>query len=136
MATAREDVPAKFKFAFMDKFDKKTDDLARDIPLRSKGQSVRDNKTMDSKLYKEEYLENRIPPFIKVHKGPVKFWPDLASCHYSREVIQWYRDNNVDFIDKNINPPNCPQFWLIERFWAIMKRKLKKHGTTARTRLR
>lgn len=132
MATARGNVPAKFKFAFMDKFAKKLMIWQGICSCGAKTKVFVTNKTMDSKLYKEECLKNRVLPFIKAHKGPVKFWPDLASCHYSREVIQWYRDNNIDFIDRNINPPNCPQFRPIERFWAIMKRKLKKSGNTAR----
>lgn len=68
------------------------------------------NRTIYSKLYNGECLKNCILRFIKAHKGPVKFWPDLASCHYNREITQWYRDNNVHFIEKIINPLYCSQF--------------------------
>lgn len=53
-------------------------------------------------------------------------------ARFSLEVTQWYRDYNKDFIVKNINPPNCPQFRPIERFWPIVKWKLKKSERTAR----
>lgn len=65
------------------------------------------NRTMDSKVYKQKCLEKRILPFCTAPIGPVKFGPDLASCHYIREVVQWYQYNEVDFIKKEINPPNC-----------------------------
>lgn len=132
LATARGDVPAKFKFMFMDKFAKKMMIWQGICTCGAKTPVFVTTKTMDSKLYKEECLKKRVLPFIKAHEGPVKFWPDLASCHYSREVVQWYRDNGVDFIEKELNPPNCPQFRPIEKYWAIMKQKLKKTGKMAR----
>lgn len=88
------------------------------------------SKTMTSNLYITECLQNRLLPLIRQHDAPIKFWPDLASCHYSRVVINWYKDNKVDVIPKFMNPPNCPEFRPIERYWAIMKRKLKNTGRT------
>lgn len=84
--------------------------------------------TMNSKVYIEECLKKRILPFIRQHKTNVMFWPDLASCHYSKEVLEWYAANNVNFVAKEINPPNCPEFRPIEQYWAIVKRKLRGCG--------
>lgn len=127
-ATGRGDVPSKFKFVFADKFARKLMIWQGICSCGQKTQVFVTNKTMNSQLYKQECLKKRILPYIKAHKGPVKFWPDLASCHYSREVLQWYRDNGVDFFEKDVNPPNCPQFRPIEKYWAIVKQKLKKSG--------
>ena len=85
---------------------------------------------MNGQVYKQECLQKRVLPFIQSHDGPVKFWPDLASCHYSRDVMEWYTRNNIDIIEKTINPPNCPDFRPFEKFWAIIKGKLKKCGKT------
>lgn len=132
MAMARGDVPNKYKFVFADKFAKKFLIWQAICSCGQKTQVFVTKESMNSKLYKEECLKKRILPFIKAHKGPVKFWPDLATCHYSRETLQWYRDNRVDFIEKDLNPPNCPQFRPIEKYWAIVKRKLKKTGKVTR----
>jgi hypothetical protein len=131
-ATGRGDVPGKFKFVFADKFARKCLIWQGICSCGRKTPVFVTNKTMDSKMYKEECLRKRILPYIRSHKGPVKFWPDLASCHYSKEVLQWYRDNGVDFVEKDINPPNCPQFRPIEKYWAIVKQKMKKNGRTTR----
>jgi len=53
------------------------------------------------------------------------FWPDLASCHYSRATTNWYNDNNITFVPRETNPPNCPELRPIERYWALVKRELK-----------
>lgn len=131
-ATSRGDVPSKFKFVFADKFARKFLIWQGICSCGRKTEVFITNGNMDSKMYKQECLKKRILPFIKAHEGPVKFWPDLASCHYSREVLQWYRDNGVDFIEKDLNPPNCPQFRPIEKYWAIVKQKLKKSGRVTR----
>ena len=44
--------------------------------------------------------------------------------------MNWYKDNEVDVIPKIVNRPFCPEFRPIERYWAIMKRKLKHSGRT------
>jgi hypothetical protein len=91
------------------------------------------SSNMNSNLYQKECLEKRVLPFIRQHRQPVKFWPDLASCHYSNSTMQWYEDNNVDIIPKDFNPPNCPELRPIEKYWAIVKRKLMKSGGSADT---
>jgi hypothetical protein len=39
--------------------------------------------------------------------------------------MKWYTENNVNVVPKCCNPLNCPELRGIERYWAIMKRKLK-----------
>ena len=40
--------------------------------------------------------------------------------------MEWYKKNNVKFVPKTENPPNCPELRVIEKYWAIIKRKMKK----------
>lgn len=91
--------------------------------------------TMNGAIYTEECLKKRLLPFIRKHKGSTLFWPDLASCHYSRNVLEWYRANGVNFVPKDMNPPNSPELRPIEKFWAIMKTKLRKHPKIITTEL-
>ena len=53
----------------------------------------------------------RLIPFIKSHhnKEKVLFWPDLASSHYGHDVLQYLNQNDVQLVDKEFNPQNCPQ---------------------------
>ena len=87
--------------------------------------------TINSEIYVKECLQKRLLPFISKHRGSAFFWPDLASCHYSKMALDWYKDNNINFVPKEANPPNCPELRPIERYWALFKRKLKstKKGT-------
>lgn len=82
--------------------------------------------TLTSKIYIEECLQERLLPLIRQHRSPIMFWPDLASIHYSRMTLQWFDDNGVQVVPRNSNPPNCPEFRPIEKFWAIGKAFLKK----------
>ena len=128
----RGNVPKKFKYVLQDKFAKKYMIWQGICSCGMKSRSFVTSSTMNAQLYIKECLERRVLPLIRSHSTPVKFWPDLASCHYAKDTITWYNVNNVDFISKELNPPNCPQIRPIEIFWAIMKRKLKKKGGSAK----
>lgn len=132
LATARGDVPAKFKFVFADKFARKYMIWQGICSCGQKTKVFLTDKTMTSEVYKKECLQKRILPFIRAHDRPVMFWPDLASCHYSKTVMEWYATNGVSVIPKDLNPPNCPQFRPIEKYWAITKRRLKAKGKLVR----
>lgn len=84
------------------------------------------DKTLNANLYQKECLQKRLLPLLKKHKDQTLFWPDLASCHYASSVLQWYSKENVNFVSKQHNPPNCPEIRPIEKFWALMKRDLRK----------
>ena len=47
--------------------------------------------------------------------------------------MEWYKKNNVKLMPKKENPPNCPELRVIEKYWAIMKRKMKKQKSFAET---
>lgn len=84
---------------------------------------------MTSEVYVKECMQKRLSPFIHMHRSPVKFWPDLATCHYSNTTKLWYEANQDDVLPKWLNPPNCPELRPIERYWAIVKGKLKRSGS-------
>lgn len=82
--------------------------------------------TMTSDVYIEQCLKKSLLPMICLHEGDVLFWPDLAAIHYSKKSVEWMSENGVSFVEKSMNPPNCPEIRPIEKFWAIMKAKLRK----------
>lgn len=88
--------------------------------------------TINDQIYEEECLKKKLLPLYRRHESPPLFWPDLASAHCAKSVLQWCLHNNIQFVEKNINPPNCPELRPIERYWAILKRIFKKDGTVSR----
>jgi len=80
--------------------------------------------TINQNVYVEECLQKRLLPMLRPHKASVLFWPDLATCHYGKLTMEWYKENGVNIVPKNANPPNCPEIRPIKKYWAIMKRKL------------
>jgi transposase len=89
--------------------------------------------TINAQIYKDECLAKRLRHLYKKNQSSPLFWPDLASVHYAKPVLQWLSDNNIQFVEKNINPPNCPDLRPIERYWAIVKRIFRKEGTVSQT---
>ena len=83
--------------------------------------------TMNAEIYRNECLKKRLLPMIRKHEGETLFWPDLASCHYARSTTEWMETKGIKYVEKDMNPPNCPEIRPIERFWAIMKAKLRKY---------
>jgi hypothetical protein len=133
VSTIRGNVPSKYKFVCQDKYAKKYMIWQGICSCGLKSRSFVTSSNMDRHLYISECLQKRVLPFIRAHNSPVKFWPDLASCHYAKDTIEWYQANEVDFITKDLNPPNCPNLRPIEKYWAIMKRKLKKTESSVGT---
>lgn len=130
IASKRLNAPEKFKFIKMSKFAKKVMVWQAICSCGMKSSPFITSLTMNTNLYIKECLQKRLLPLIRKHKAPVKFWPDLATCHYSKATINWYQNSKVDFVPVSMNPPNCPEFRPIERYWAIMKSKVKKTGRT------
>ena len=81
--------------------------------------------SVNTEIYIKEGLQNRLLPFLRKHKVSIFFWPDLTTCHYSKKAIEWYKTNNVIFVPKEANHPNCPELSPIERYWALVKKHLK-----------
>lgn len=139
LSTMRGNVPEKFKYVCLDKFARKMMVWQAICSCGRKSQAYVTSSTMKADNYIKECLQKRLLPFIKSHTVPVRFWPDLASCHYARTTMAWFEANRVAVVQKNMNPPNCPELRPIEKYWAIVKRYLKKNGGTvndAKTMLR
>jgi hypothetical protein len=85
-------------------------------------------------VYKDECLVKRLLPFIKKHHEDNKyiFWPDLASSHYAKSVLNWMNEN-INYVQKEINPPNIPQARPIENFWGCLVQKVYENGWEAKT---
>lgn len=126
VANRRLNVPDKYKFIKLDKFGKKVMIWQAICSCGKKSRAFVTSSTLNSNVYIEECLEKRLLPFIKEHNGAAIFWPDLASCHYSRKTMDWYSQNNIQVISKEMNPPNTPELRPIERYWAIVKRNFKR----------
>lgn len=89
--------------------------------------------TIDTANYIEECLKKRLIPFLKKHEGSTLFWPDLATAHYAKRTIEWYIVKNVNFVPKELNPPNVPELRPVERYWALVKQKLQKGREQVKT---
>lgn len=87
--------------------------------------------TINAEVYREECLKKRLIPFIKKHEGSTLFWPDLASAHYASTTLNLLRENNIEFVSKDNNPPNVPQCRPIEKYWALIKTNLRKSNQTS-----
>lgn len=133
VSTIRGNVSSKFKFVCQDKFAKKFMIWQALCTCGIKSRVFVTSSTMTAEICKNECLQKRILPIIRSHKSHVYFWPDLASCHYAGSTMEWYRVNKVDVIANDMNPPNCPALRPIEKYWAIVKRILKKNGGATNT---
>lgn len=128
VSNVRLNVPEKFKYVKLDKYAKKLMIWQAICSCGLKSEAFVTSSTMTAELYVQECLEKRLLPMIKQHRAKTKFWPDLASVHYAGTTMQWYKRMKVDVVDKGMNPPNCPELRPIEKFWANVKRLLKRNG--------
>jgi hypothetical protein len=93
-----------------------------------------DSVSINQEVYLNECLKERLIPFINEHHrdGKYIFWPDLASSHYAKSVVSWM-DQNINYVAKDINPPNVPQARPIETFWAQLSQMVYEDGWQAKT---
>ena len=115
----------KFKYTKHDKFAKKALIWQAICSCGKKSAPYISQSTLSGQIYFEECLQKRLLPLIKSHNNRPVFCPDLASIHYCKLTMEWYKKNNVKFVPKTENPPNCPELRVIEKYWAIVKRKMK-----------
>jgi hypothetical protein len=128
--------PDSVRFAGKDKFPKKMlvwiaiSDRGISKPLFRLSKSL----AIKSDIYIDECLEQRLLPFIHEYHADFNyvFWPDLASAHYSNATIAWM-DEYVNYVAKDINPPNVPQARSIENFWGCLSQKVYEGGWQATT---
>lgn len=115
------------------KFDKKVLVWQAICSCGSKSTAFFTTGTINQAVYQKECIKKRLLPLYRKHDIPPIFWPDLATAHYARGTLELLQALNIDFIQKSMNPPNCPQLRPIERYWAFVKRNLSKTKTAAGT---
>lgn len=74
-------------------------------------------KSMNQHVYRDECV-SKISALIErldVDREII-FWPDLATSHYAKTVIEELKKKNINFVPKLENPPNVPQCRPIERY--------------------
>lgn len=126
VSRGRGNVPEEFRTRKKSKFPKKYLVWQAICSCGERSQSFITNGSINSDIYTKECLQKRLRPLLSKHEVSTFFWPDLASCHYSKVTKKWYEENNVDFVPREANPPNCPELRPIERYWALVKRNLKQ----------
>jgi transposase len=84
--------------------------------------------TLTGVEYRDQCLKKILLPFItKYHnKSDVLFWPDMASIHYEKSVLNWLQTNGINFVPKEDNAPNVPHARPIEQFWKLCKEEYSR----------
>ena len=61
--------------------------------------------------------------FIEKHHsdGKYKFSPDLASSHYAKVEVYYFRAKKINLVQKIDNPAQVQEARPIEDFWSILK---------------
>ena len=77
------------------------------------------------------YPKKTLTIFYK--KQPYVFWPDQATSHYSKKVVDFLNANSVKYLPKSINPTNLPEVRTIEDFWGELKRDVYENDWKAKT---
>lgn len=137
IAKYRFGVSSKFRRIAISKFPKKALVWQAICSCGKRSKSFITYGSMNGQIYLKECLKKRLLPFIQLHlkenpNQPI-FWPDLASSHYCKDVMKWYKENDVNIIPKFANPANTPGLRPIERYWAIIKGHLRKSGKIAKS---
>ena len=73
-------------------------------------------------IYVKECLQKCLLPLIKSHNNGPVFWPDLASSHYGKLAMEWYKQNDVN-----------DELRVIKEYRPIIKQKMKKIKQFAET---
>ena len=125
------------KFIEHEKYPKK---LLLWLAISKKGRSqlyIRHQKegAINGQVYRDECIRKRLLPFIKKHyaNNNYIFWPDLASSHYSKSVMELLQEKEIKILPKERNPPNVPQLRPIETFWSQLKKQIFKEGFSPKT---
>ena len=130
------EVPPNVKYSQKKKFEPK---LLVWLAISEDGHSepffVPSRGNVNGSVYREECILRRLVPFLQKYHADKDyvFWRDLASSHYAKDTVALFRDQNIHFVPKDVNPPKVPQLRPIEKFWRILKSKVYDGGWTART---
>uniref|UniRef100_A0A915IFH8 Transposase n=1 Tax=Romanomermis culicivorax TaxID=13658 RepID=A0A915IFH8_ROMCU len=79
-------------------------------------------------------IRRRLIPYIRQNhrQGDYIFWPDQASSHYAKIVLDHLQAENIEFVKKCDNPANVLEVPVIEDFWAYLKSLVYVKGWEAK----
>ena len=135
--TNKAETPSDIKFKRRDKFPEKVMIWAV-ISKEGIGkiQVFKKQESMNGQMYREKCLPLMLK-FVDENydsRDQVVFWPDLATCHYTKENLDYLESEGIYTVPKNLNPPNAPQIRPIEMFWGALKQKVYDKNWTAKNR--
>jgi hypothetical protein len=117
--------PDNIRFRLVKKYE---DKLLVSICISPRGLSpiyIHSSKQAVNQTSYKNILENTLLPLIskyyKRNNGFV-FWPDLATSHYSKSVLEFLRRKKIKVVPRDVNPANTPEARPIENFWGDLKR--------------
>ena len=121
-----DDTPPGVKFCSKSKFEKK---VLVWLAIGPNGWSEplikESNFAINGKVYLEECVKKRLIPYIRTHYDDnYVFWPDKASAHYAKAVVEHLEKEGIHFVSKEDNPANLPEARCIEDFWALLKSRV------------
>lgn len=121
-STDKKTVPEKYKYKSKSKFPKRYLVWQAIDSLGNVSKPYVTNATMNTERYLNECIKKRLVPFIK--NRDVLFWPDMASCHYSRPVVEYFASKNIDFVEKKIMHQTYPRQDLLKNFGLYVRRNI------------
>ena len=71
---------------------------------------------INKNIYINECLKKRLIPFINEYHSDDNyvFWPDLASSHYAKNTIEWFKSNNVSYVQKEDQSRHFRRYYQIK----------------------
>lgn len=129
-----KNAPPDVKYKFKKKFEPK---VMLYIAVSDKGVSEPyfrpSGLAVNQHVYKNDCLQPILLPFIeKYHKNiDYVFWPDKASSHYAKSVIEFLEAKNIPFVPKTQNPTNLPQCRPIEDFFGQLAQMVYRENWKA-----
>ena len=63
---------------------------------------------INQEVYQNQCLKKILIPFLKKNhpNNDYVFWPDKASSHYAKKILDFLESQNIPYVPKNRNPIN------------------------------
>ena len=88
---------------------------------------------MNADAYIDVLQRKLVPELAKrFPNGLGVFQHDLAPCHTAKKVVKFMTDNHIQTLAW---PANSPDLNPIENLWALIKKRLRGHDCTTKTKL-
>ena len=107
-----------------------------DQKLRSLVKCVEDRVGVSQRRLARRFnacIRRRLLPFIiRYHRDDeILLWPDMASSHHAKSVLDCLTENDVPHVTRSQNPPNIPQGRSIESLCTIIEQSVYEGGWQA-----